>query len=54
VTDNAGIEFNLLGLFVEPNLFDDEFNHPNFHHKIKWKEAILKELKEMFDKNMRW
>jgi hypothetical protein len=52
VNDNAGIEFNLVDFSVEPKSFDDAFNHPNFEHRIKWREAISKELKEMFDKKV--
>jgi hypothetical protein len=52
VIDNTEIAFNLLNLSVEPKSFNEVFNNPYFEYRIKWRDAISKELKEMFDKRV--
>jgi hypothetical protein len=52
VVDYAGLAFNFLDLCVVPKSFDKVFYHPNFEHRIKWREGISNELKEKFDKKV--
>jgi hypothetical protein len=47
IVDQAGTAFMLVEQPREPGTFDEAFNHPGENVRLKWREAIHKEFKEM-------
>jgi hypothetical protein len=37
----------MIDLFMDPESFEDAYNHPEVEKKIKWQHAILKKGEEM-------
>jgi hypothetical protein len=44
VLEKADITLNLIDCLKKPETFEDAYYHPNFEERMKWREAISKEV----------